>query len=1029
MVSTSDVDEELELGVREANLAESSRSSQLEPAVFMVEKGPEFDGSLASGSFLVDSGATCHMSNNRGDFLSFSGDVQSSVRVASGDLIPAAGQGEIRVLVNDVNGDPFEMRFTALFVPQLSTRLFSVAEAQRKGHALHFFEGSYLQCRDGPRIPVMRMDRSFFLVPRLAPSERAHIASLMSRPSAANLDLWHHRLGHVPKEKILSMATGGAVSGLKIEKVESKTQTCGHDCTGTLCEACVLAKSSRAQQPVGPVERSSTPGALLHTDLHGPTQVASIGGRRYVEVFSDDCSSKKYVYFLRTKDQALEAFKTCLAEVAAAGHKTVRLHSDKGGEFWNDEFAKFCAEKGIKQTSSSPHSQAQNGVSERSWRTIFEMARAMMFHAGMPLRMWSAAVSTAVHILDRVTSRSLNKNTTPLAIWTGKPSSVAHVRVFGCLAYVHKEVHWQKLDPKARKGVFIGYDNSSRSYSVLMLDTNTIVQSRSVVFDESVFPMKGGVISREPRSVEPALPADDQLMRMEFFLPAAGTESGERKEPIPVPAIHEEIEEHHEEQQEHATPEHSEDQPLEEPALIDQLGPEVDEEPNILEVPMKTAPMQRTIRKAAMNHSVLGHGNLKQLLSGGNKMASLAEVAMRAYIDTAEVKEPQSYKEAMSSPDADEWHEAMKKEMESLEKMGTWKLVDPPEGRKIIGCKWVYKFKFNPDGSIARHKARLVAKGYSQVEGIDYNETFAPVARFTSFRMVLSMSIEQNWILEQGDVGNAFLNVTIEEELYMTQPEGFEVEDDGGSTRTASASILNRRTPRKVCRVLKGLYGFKQMPRYWNEDIHAVLVDFGLVRSQVDPCLYTMAQNGKIVFVLSLYVDDFLFGGSLKKLREDFKQEIFRAFSVTLQGEVKWLLGMEITRAPDGSSITISQRKYIDDLLSKFSMTNATPCNNPVASGLKPGKSSPGDESESSEALGADVPYQSLVGSLLYAVVCTRPDIAYAVICLTRHMKDPSVADWKAAKRILRYLKFSQDVGLTFWKNRPTDIEGFCDSD
>ena len=240
--------------------------------------------------------------------------------------------------------------------------------------------------------------------------------------------------------------------------------------------------------------------------------------------------------------------------------------------------------------------------------------------------------------------------------------------------------------------------------------------------------------------------------------------------------------------------------------------------------------------------------------------------------------EPVTVDEAMSSPEKEKWKEAMQKEMKSIDTNKVWELVKLPKGKKTIGCKWVYKRKTDADGSLERYKARLVAKGYSQQHGLDYDETFSPVARFESLRTLLALAVQDGLHVHQMDVTTAFLNGELKEEVYMDQPEGFQV----------------RGKENYVCKLRRSLYGLKQAPRCWNVTLDERLKEMGFAQANSDPCLY-VAKDGE-PFVIGIYVDDILLAGMTEKRISEVKSALAERFDVKDLGELNHYLGVKIVQ-------------------------------------------------------------------------------------------------------------------------------------
>ena len=361
---------------------------------------------------------------------------------------------------------------------------------------------------------------------------------------------------------------------------------------------------------------------------------------------------------------------------------------------------------------------------------------------------------------------------------------------------------------------------------------------------------------------------------------------------------------------------------------------------------------------------------------------------------------PMSYEEAISSDDSACWQQAMDDEMESLAENQTWELVDLPAGRKVIDNRWVLRVKVKPDGSIDKHKARLVAKGYSQKPGIDYDETFSPVARYDTIRTVLSVAACEGMKLAQFDVKTAFLYGELDEEIYMKQPEGY---SDGSN---------------KVWRLLKSLYGLKQAPRCWNKRFVQVMDDHQLQASSADPCLFVSKNNELIV---ALYVDDGLVVGKDEANINQFLKKLKEAFKITI-GSMDCFLGMQIEQLKDGG-IFINQEAYARKVLERFQMLDANKVATPIE---RQGHI----VEEADRDIKGHVPYREAVGSLMYLAVATRPDIAYAVSIVSQKLENPKESDWNNVKRIFKYIVGTLKMGILYQRDFKSGVlEAFSDAD
>jgi hypothetical protein len=328
-------------------------------------------------------------------------------------------------------------------------------------------------------------------------------------------------------------------------------------------------------------------------------------------------------------------------------------------------------------------------------------------------------------------------------------------------------------------------------------------------------------------------------------------------------------------------------------------------------------------------------------------------------------------------------------------------LVPPSPDHHIIGCHWVFKLKQNSDGSVARYKARLVAKGNHQMPGIDFAETFSPVVKPATVRLILSIAAQNQWSLRQLDVSNAFLHGSLKECVYMSQPPGF----------------VDSTAPSHVCLLHKSIYGLRQAPRAWFEKFSSHLLTVGFTASQADPSLF-IYRHGSTVLYLLLYVDDIIITGNLPTAVTELITNLASVFDLKDLGPLKYFLGLQIDYKSSG--FFVHQSKYALDVLSRHNMTTCKPCTSPFVSCSKL-------SSDVVEFLLDPTPYRSLVGALQY-LTFTRPDLSFAVNSLCQHMQNPTSAHMIAAKRVLRYVRGTLSHGILF-KPGPMHLTVFTDAD
>jgi hypothetical protein len=358
---------------------------------------------------------------------------------------------------------------------------------------------------------------------------------------------------------------------------------------------------------------------------------------------------------------------------------------------------------------------------------------------------------------------------------------------------------------------------------------------------------------------------------------------------------------------------------------------------------------------------------------------------------------PKSYREALSHPG---WRKAMEEEMHALDLNHTWDLVHKPAGTSIVGCRWVFTVKQNPNGSVDRLKARLVAKGFTQTYGLDYTETFSPVAKLNSIRIIISLAANLDWPLHQLDVKNAFLHGDLNETVYMAQPPGFESKGE------------------YVCHLKKSIYGLKQSPRAWFDKFSKAVVSHGMTRSQADHSVFFKKTKTGIV-ILVVYVDDIVITGSDKEGIQILINHLSSSFLTKYLGKLRYFLGIEVARSKAG--ISLSQRKYTLDILQDTGYLGSKPVATPMESNLKL-------MPDEGEFIDDPDTYRRLVGKLIYLTI-TRPDISYAVSVVSQFMTNPRVPHMNAVIRILKYLKNAPGRGLFYRSSGHLRIEGYTDAD
>lgn len=942
----------------------------------------------AAEDWVLDSGATHHMTPNQEMMINFQDECQLK-GVSMGDLrhLAVKGVGDLRLCTAVDNQLLTHTLRDVLFVPEVGHNLLSVSKATKSGVvAVIDDKGCQLMMNGETIVSAEERDNLFVMkARRLREGEAAPAVgtALAAAATKETPELWHRRLGHTAYSSLAKMQKQQLVSGIGVKADAFKTAG------ESLCEPCVLSKHCRAPFPTSE-SKTSAPLELVHMDLNGPLQEPSLGGALWVATFLDDASKLSVVRPIKRKADAAGVVKEVLEMLQnQVGKRVKRVRTDRGREYVNEELSSYFKERGIIHETTAPYTPQQNGAAERLNRTLMEKVRAMLQDAGLENELWAEAIVTANYIRNRLPAAGVEK--TPWEACFGVKPDVSHVRVFGCPAYAQVPAEKRsKLDARSQRGVFVGYEPHSKAYRVLLDDSDKIVVSRDVIFDEQVRKNKPATVEEIVEDSEKSGPvihlsAEDEG---DQAINAAGAADGPEpaaEDEEPMPDLELVPEEEHAEPAEPVVAEpESDEQPWESASSSSASEEEAAPEPEPAPEPQQPAAERRypeRVRRPA---------NSSWFKASANVASGLHE--------------PQSIEEALASEAAEQWKQAMDEEIASLLENGTWTLEELPGGVKPIPCKWVYKIKTDAQGNIERYKARLVAKGYKQVPGVDFDEVYAPVSKHSSLRTLLAVVAAEDLELHQLDIKTAFLNGELEEEIYLQQPPGYQ---QGG--------------PGVACRLRRALYGLRQAPRAWHTKLKSELELMGFQSSEGDPGLWVLHEKQGSVWVL-VYVDDMLVAAKGTGRVQEVKQHVMQKFDARDLGEASFFIGMDIVRDRTRGTVHLSQRKLTAELLTKYGMSEAKPASVPISTGTTLSKD------DGSGALDTNIhPYSELVGSLLYLSVCTRPDISQAVGALARYMSAPQKQHWDAAKHVLRYLAGSAEDGISFGGSK--GLQGWCDSD
>ncbi|GJR64825.1 putative ribonuclease H-like domain-containing protein [Tanacetum coccineum] len=781
---------------------------------------------------------------------------------------------------------------------------------------------------------------------------------LLSKASKHKSWLWHRRLNHLNFGTINDLARKDLVRGLPRLKFEKDH----------LCSACQLGKSKK------------------HT--HKPK------------------TENTNLEVLNTLHMDLFVIKF-LTQIQVGLKKTVRfIRTDNGTEFVNKTLYDHYEKVGIFHQKTVPRTPQQNGVVERRNRTLVEAARTMLIFSKAPMFLWAEAVATACYTQNRSLIHTRHDKT-PYELVHNKKPDLTFFRVFGALCYpTNDSENLGKLQPTADIGIFVGYAPNRKGYRIYNKRTRQIMETIHVTFDElteqmapvqfssgpapillSPGPISSGLVPNPAPAIPFAPPTNKDLeMLFQPMFDEYFNQPGIRQNPIPnvaqVPVIptgssesmaidleHGVVGEQYAEGNPFAAADH-------EPSEASTSG-----ENTIPESNQSTQPHEH-IRKWTDSHPIDNIiGNPSRPVSTRKQLAT--DALWCFYNSVLSKVEPKNFQSAATE---DCWFQAMQDEIHEFDRLDVWELVPPPDSAMIIALKWIYKVKLDEYGDVLKNKARLVAKGFRQEEGLDFEESFAPVAR----------------PFYQMDVKTAFLNGELKEEVYVHQPEGF----------------ADPERPHHVYRLKKALYGLKQAPRAWYDTLSKFLRAQGFSKGVVDPTLF-IRKTGNHTLHVQIYVDDIIFASTDPNDCDRFSNEMSSKFQMSMMGQISFFLGLQISQNPRG--IFINQSKYANEILKKFDLHKSDPVDTPMVERTKLDEDLSGTPVDQTK-------YRSMIGSLMY-LTASRPDLVFAVCMCARYQSRPTKKHLEAVKRVFRYLQGTINMGLWYPKDTAMALTAYADAD
>ena len=996
---------------------------------------------------LLDSGCTHHIIRDRALFRNYTAKA-ISVGTANCGSLEALGTGDVEF--EDSFGDRqviFTLR-SCLFAPSAPINLLSVGALAERGMSCLFSPGGITKIfypEDHPRLPNFSLSAT--VINRLSFLKLSFVSPVLSLTSAAfpavaavsvpaytfprlkqDSILWHRRFGHIGMDATRAALTKDYVTGVRLDGAFVPDH----------CIPCLVGKSpQRSYSFTG--HRASKIGELLHMDLCGPFPVQAPRGEKYFFNILDDKSNWGFTYGLRLKSDAFQFYLKTEAFLERSASSTV-LTVRSGGELelTAGKMGDHLASKGIVSQRTVAYAHQQNGKSERYIRTIEEGGQALLADSGLPMSFWLDAVLTRQYLVNRLPTSTLPPNVTPFeSLMNGRKPDLSHLRVWGCDCYVAIPNETRgKAGPKRFRANFVGYEEHRIGWRVRDL-TGKYSFSNDVVFNENLSARLG-----TPRSLAPIIPDDSTVStppRRVSDRPRIRTAMGQAYDEVL------ELKRFRNEEQrrrlllDRDVVENGgavaanggvllanggagvDGVPLGFVGDVSDLSPSMDTiESFISFLDSSSFPNQITTESLIDVESPIIH----------SLFSSFDSFVFKAFTPPFSrpfdlSKPPSSYVEALARPDAQIWHSAMDRERQSLSDMGAFEEVDLPKGARTIGLKWVYDIKTDATGTRipGKEKARLVAQGFNQRPG-QYDETYAPVAKMASVRVLLAWAAVKDLEIYQFDCKTAFLHAKIRHPLFARPFPGYPVNNPG-----------------KCLRILVALYGLRQSAFEFYVLIMSLLLEFGMIRCEVDhgiffgewisppdPSISMPSDGSPLVLYVPLHVDDGLAITNSPSLYAWFLLVLSRRLHIVDLGPCAKFLNILILRDRPGRRLWLSSHIYVTELLDEWNLSSCRPATLPFPSNLPDLSSAPPNSLPAISDADLLPQYQRLVGCLLYLAIATRPDLSYYAMWLGQFNANPTRAHLLIAKHVLRYLAGTRTLALCLGvpsPRIPSSISGY----
>ena len=960
----------------------------------------------------MDTGATSHITFDANAFINGIHEFTKPRKIKLGDnsIVEANHYGDAVFYVNENNAVVKLTLSNCLLANTFGTTLISLSALDTKGFEFRGKNGNLsIINQNNEEILSANLDKNLNLysldiihknVPHkinktkdkmLLTQQEVENTNKEENIQAANkvynklsMEVWHRRLSHIPTNIIKILAKKAYGINLKDDTIN--------------CELCESTNAVAAPHHSKDIT-TQRPLDLIHMDT--ASLINTTDGFKGFLTIVDDFSRYLVTIPIKSKTEVFNQFYNWVKHVETKYDlKLKAIRSDNGTEFANKDFKCFCSKYGIEQQFTIRYNPPSNGVAERANRTSITRTRKILQSCTMSPTFWPLALQYATYIHNRIPNKAINFDL-PFTLFTGRIPTIKHIRPFGTRAYalIPKELR-NKLDSPTEQGIFVGYPTSRKGYMIYYPTTKRILAAREVIFKENdknddllnVLKINYDILdnninvnhdykfnNEDLTNLKDDNDSNynelkDQYEQNYDDYSTAGNE-GITSFSTYIPAIS-----------------HIENTTLSQKTnavtIHDPTNDENSDADNYNKNSQQLLTLDRNNHQSYFNHS--NEEDINHLDFSGLPTNILIADA----VEEIDQQTPTSYTEAMKSPERERWTEAMDKEIQSHRDNRTWSLTMKPKNHNVVGTKWVFKRKFDDKGRKNIYKARLVAQGFNQIQGIDYDQTFSPVVKWSSLKFILAYAGAYNLEVEQMDVNTAYLNGKLDETIYMQQPTGY----------------TDSRNQGKVCRLNKSIYGLKQSGRVWYNTLKKILEDSGFIQSLADPCIHYSDSRRCII---AIYVDDLVIISPYKSRINSIKLELKNSFSMKDLGPIKSILGANINRDENGS-ISIKQTNYINTLKTKYGSELPTKrYDTPVPEQfIKTLNALP----ENATSIDSKT-FRQLIGSLIYLSIVSRPDITYAINALAQYAENPRMMHYQLALRILNYVIKTANANFITYKN------------